>query len=307
MRQLPGLIVTTVSAYGGFGSRANYHAYELNAAHASGMTSLTPRFSPFPDLPPLKFGGHQAEIQGGLHAAIATLGAWWHRLETGHGQAVDVSEQECIAAMLSLSFLPYEGMHVTRLGGGTNVVPWGVFDCVDGQIFIICGDDEQWLRLLELMGNPQWGHDQLFNDRESRYQNQDALYALLNEWTRTQRTQELWREAQRRRIPAAPVNTMAAVYADQQLKSRNFFVPLPGLVGKDAAVQVPGIPMKSSAMRPRLGNPAPRIGEHNRQILAGPFPKKSAALNTPQNPGARRAGPLAGIRVADFSWVWAGP
>jgi crotonobetainyl-CoA:carnitine CoA-transferase CaiB-like acyl-CoA transferase len=302
----PALVVTTVSAYGGFGPRANYHAYELNAAHASGMASLTPRFSPFPDLPPLKFGGHQAELQGGLHAAIATLGAWWHRLETGRGQAVDVSEQECIAAMLSLSFLPYEGLHITRLGGGTNVVPWGVFDCCDGQIFLICGDDEQWLRLLELMDNPQWGHDQLFKDRESRYQNQDALYALLNDWTKTQRPQELWREAQRRRIPAAPVNTMAEVYADEQLKSRNFFVPLPGLVSNGAAVPVPRIPMKSTAMRPRPGNPAPRLDQHNRQLLAGLFPKKPAALIA-QNPGTQRSGPLAGIRVADFSWVWAGP
>jgi crotonobetainyl-CoA:carnitine CoA-transferase CaiB-like acyl-CoA transferase len=304
----PSLVVTAISAYGGFGPRANYHAYELNAAHASGMTSLTPRFSPFPDLPPLKFGGHQAEIQGGLHAAIATLGAWWHRLETGRGQAIDVSEQECIAAMLSLSFLPYEGLHVTRLGGGTNVVPWGVFDCIDGQVFIICGDDEQWLRLVELMGDPEWGHDELFKDRESRYQNQDALYALLNEWTKTQRMQELWREAQRRRIPAAPVNTMADVYADEQLKSRNFFVSLPGLVCNGAAVRVPGIPMKSTAMVPRLSNLAPGLGEHHhREILAGLPPKSPGTSLTPKNLEPQRSGPLAGVRVADFSWVWAGP
>jgi crotonobetainyl-CoA:carnitine CoA-transferase CaiB-like acyl-CoA transferase len=303
----PGLIVTAVSAYGGFGPRANYHAYELNAAHASGMASLTPRFSPFPDLAPLKFAGHQAEIQGGLHAAIATLGAWRHRLKTGQGQAVDVSEQECIAAMLSLSFLPYEGLHVTRLSGGTNVVPWGVFDCRDGQIFLICGDNEQWLRLVELMGNPEWGHDQLFKERESRYQHQDALYALLNEWTKTQRTQELWREAQRRRIPAAPVNTMAQVCGDDQLRARNFFVPLPGSDPDDAPVTVPGIPMKSTAMTPRLSNPAPRLGEHNREILSGPLPKKRADAIAPKKPERPDAGPLAGVRVADFSWVWAGP
>jgi crotonobetainyl-CoA:carnitine CoA-transferase CaiB-like acyl-CoA transferase len=93
---------------------------------------------------------------------------------------------------------------------------------------------------------------------------------------------------------------MAEVYADEQLKTRNFFVPLPGLMRNGAAVPVPGIPMKSAAMRPRLGKPAPRIGEHNHQILAGPLPGKSAALSTLQNPGGRRAGPLAGIRVADF-------
>jgi crotonobetainyl-CoA:carnitine CoA-transferase CaiB-like acyl-CoA transferase len=305
--RFPGLIVATLSAYGGAGPRAHYHAYELNAAHASGMASLTPRFSPFPDLPPLKFAGHQAELQGGLQASIATMGAWWYRRQTGHGQAIDVSEQECIAAMLSLSFLPYEGMHITRLGGGTNVVPWGVFDCADGQIFLICGDDGQWMRLVDLMGDPEWGHDPLFGDRESRYQNQEALYALLNEWTKTQRMQELWREAQRRRIPAAPVNTMAAVYADEQLKSRDFFVALPGADRKGAPNMAPGIPMKSASMVPRFDRPAPRLGEHNRQLLDGSRQQKRAQVAPPLTSRSADAGPLAGIRVADFSWVWAGP
>jgi len=302
-----GLVVTAVSAYGGFGPHANYHAYELNAAHASGMASLTPRFSPFPDLPPLKFAGHQAEIQGGVHAAIATLGAWWYRLKTGRGQAIDVSQQECIAAMLSLSFLPYEGLRITRLGGGTNVVPWAVCDCADGQIFLICGDDEQWMRLVKLMGDPEWGHNELFKDRESRYQNQDALYALLNEWTKTQRTRELWRESQRHRIPAAPVNAMADVNADEQLKARNFFVPLPGLDRNGAAVAVPGMPMKSSAMTPRRGNPAPRLGEHQHQVLGAPTSQGRADTVASHQAEPAAVGPLAGVRVADFSWVWAGP
>ncbi len=303
----PGLVVTAISAYGGFGPRAHYHAYELQAAHGSGIASLTPRFSPFPDLPPLKFVGHQAELQGGLHAAFATLGAWWHRRRTGCGQAVDVSEQECIAAMLSLSFLPYEGRHVTRLGGGTNVVPWGVFDCRDGQIFLICGDDEQWMRLVELMGNPDWGRDDLFKHQEARYQNQDALYALIGEWTKTRDTRQLWREAQRRRIPAAPVNAMADVYGDEQLQARNFFIPLPGSDLNDGEVLAPGLPMKSDAMVPRLGGRAPRLGEHNRDIPRATPPKTRRDAIAPPTHDLSGAGPLAGIRVADFSWVWAGP
>jgi CoA:oxalate CoA-transferase len=46
--RFPALIVTAISAYGGFGPRANYHAYDLNAQHASGLAGLTPRF-PFPN------------------------------------------------------------------------------------------------------------------------------------------------------------------------------------------------------------------------------------------------------------------
>jgi len=305
--RFPALIVTAISAYGGFGPHANYHAYDLNAQHACGLAALTPRFSPFPELPPVKFCGHQAELHAGLHAAIATLGAYWHRLSSGTGQAIDVSEQECIAPMLSLSFLPYEGSHITRLGGRANVVPWGIYDCADGQVLFTCGDDGQWLRLVELMGNPEWGHDALFKDREARFENQDALNALLNEWTLTQRVEELWRESQRRRIPAAAVNTMAEMYADEQLQARNFFVPLPGLDRNGASVLVPGLPVKSSGMAWRFRNPAPRLAEHNRDILGDSLRAVHTDGPARAAPKPHSAGPLAGVRVLDFSWVWSGP
>ena len=59
---------------------------------------------------------------------------------------------------------------------------------------------------------------------------------------RTQPAQQLWRESQRRRIPAAPVNTMAEVYADEQLTGAQFFVPLPQRDRNAAPVLVPGTP-----------------------------------------------------------------
>ena len=306
-RTFPSLIVSAISAYGGSGPRAGYHAYELNAAHATGMAALTPRFSPYPNLPPLKFHGHQAELQAGVHAAIATLGALSHRLKSGAGQAIDVSEQECIAPMLSLTFLPYEGQHISRLGGRANVVPWGTYECADGDIIFTCGDDEQWLRLVDLMGNPEWGHDPLFKDREARFQHQDALNALLNEWTKAQSMRELWRESQRRRIPAAPVNTMAEVYADEHLKARHFFVPLPQRDRTATPVLVPGIPIKSDAMAWRFDQPAPRLGEHNQEIFANPSRAPRSDSSRTDSAKTSGDGPLAGVRVLDFSWVWSGP
>ncbi len=58
-----------------------------------------------PDLPPLKYFGAQAEFQAGLHAAMAALGAFWYRDKSGVGQAIEVSEQECMATMLDLSLV----------------------------------------------------------------------------------------------------------------------------------------------------------------------------------------------------------
>src|SRR5215467_12036489 len=94
------LIATSISIFGDYGPHANYKAYEMNAAHASGWAFLSPAASPYPNLPPLKCFGSQLDFQGGAHAAIASLGAYIFRLQSGKGQAVEVSEQECVAAML---------------------------------------------------------------------------------------------------------------------------------------------------------------------------------------------------------------
>ena len=52
--------------------------------------------------------------------------------------------------------------------------------------------------------------------------NADALNILIEQWTQERKTLDLFREAQAHRIPAAPVNTMANAYADEQLASRQF-------------------------------------------------------------------------------------
>jgi len=51
------------------------------------------------DLPPLKAFGQQAGFQGGVHAAVASLGALFTRFSDGLGQHLDVSIQECLMGM----------------------------------------------------------------------------------------------------------------------------------------------------------------------------------------------------------------
>src|SRR5713226_8674698 len=226
----PKLIVTSVSIYGDRGPHANWRGYELNASNAGGWAYLSPGASPYPELPPLKCFGSQGDFQGGVHAAIATLAAYVHRIKSGKGQAIDVSEQECVAGILEITV-----------------------------------EEDQWKRLVELMGNPEWANDDLFKDRLLRGQNMDALKALMSEWLAGWKVQDLYREAQKRRIPFAPVNTMQQLSENEHLSERKFFELLeqPGM----GTIKVPGMPSRYARTPWALRRPAPRLGEHNEEIF----------------------------------------
>jgi crotonobetainyl-CoA:carnitine CoA-transferase CaiB-like acyl-CoA transferase len=332
----PKLIITGISAYGDYGPRSAWRGYELNTIHAGGVAALAPLCSKRPDLPPLKLYGHQAEFQAANHAAFATLAAWFYRMRGGDGQVIEISAQECLAAMLELSFVyyTYMGVRTSRLGGRL-LGPWKIFDCRDGQILLACVEEHQWQSLVQLMGEPQWAKEEIFGDRLLRGRNSDALSLLMEDWFRRWDVTELFHACQQRRIPAAPVNQMADIFTDPHLRERNFFVSLP-LRDRAHRVEVPSFPFKASEMGWRLEHPAPRLGEQNEQ-----FPPRGAAgfslppsdawakelppgslphlTSLPTEQGRNRQdqvtgtmanaseGPLKGVRVLDFSWVWQGP
>ncbi|MGH8011480.1 MAG: CaiB/BaiF CoA transferase family protein [Candidatus Binataceae bacterium] len=262
----PRLIVTSISMFGASGPYSNYNGYELTASNAGGWAYLSPGASPYPELPPLKCFGSQTDFQGGAHAAITTLAAYMRRLKSGKGQAIDVSEQECITAMLEMNLMhyTYAGRETSRLGQRA-LGPWFIADCQDGKIFALAVEEDQWQRLVEFMGNPEWAKEELFRDRLSRAQNMDALKALMSEWIAGWKTQDLYREAQALRIPFAPVNTMQQLYESPHLAERGFFTEIeqPGM-GK---LKIPGMPSRYGQTPWAIRRPAPSLGEHNQEVF----------------------------------------
>ncbi len=311
----PELIVASVSAYGDSGPRANYRAYELNAFHASGAGSVNPLTSPYPELAPLRLFGSQAEFEGGLHAAMVTLAAIWDRLESGRGQAIDVSEQEALAATLESNFAlySYAGVESSRFRP-RRPGPWFIVEAADGYVLFSLLYENDWVRFVEWIGPRQWTADPLFKDTMSRGRNMAKLRPIIQEWARSWQVHELSAQARARNIPIVPLATMADVYRDEQLMAREFFAPLPARDAHGQALLAPGYPFKSTAAiwSPRQ-RPAPRLGEHNAAIASlmdsggdAPTPAASAAERRSEVELVQAHAPLAGVRVLDFMQLWVG-
>ena len=126
---------------------------------------------------PVKLFGHQADFQGGVHCAMVTLAAFFYRLNSGRGQVIDLSQQECLAPMIELNwpFYSYAGKEITRLGGRFNPQPADVFECADGKVLMTVYGDHIWRRFVEFMGNPDWARNEAYNDAFGRVHHGEAI------------------------------------------------------------------------------------------------------------------------------------
>ena len=205
---------------------------------------------------------------------------------------------------LNWPFYSYAGKEITRLGGRFNPQPADVFQCADGKVLLTVYGDHIWRRFVEFLGSPQWALDEKFNNAFGRFHDGAFLRDKVDQWTPQWKVADLCRELQKLPVPIEPVNTVADVYNDPHLRERRFFVPMPIEGGHD--VSVPGSPFRLLGVARENNRPAPRL-EHNDTVLDAsgverrPMPARSSVATPSDN------GPLAGVRVLDFSWVWAGP
>lgn len=263
----PRLVMTSITPYGTTGPNRNWRAEELTIWSAGGVCVLNGAGPDFPDLPPLKTFGSQAGFQGGVHGAVATMGAVLAQVRDGEGQHVDVSVQESIASQLELTFeyWPYMGLIATRLGR-KPIQPIESMQCKDGWIYLCCVEEHQWRGFVEVMGNPEWASEEIFADRIKRAENWEALKIFLEEYCSQHTVLELYKKAQEKRVPFAPVSTMGDLVNSEHLKARGFFVEIPHPVA--GSHLYPGAPLKYHATPWQIRMPAPTLGQHNEQIFS---------------------------------------
>jgi crotonobetainyl-CoA:carnitine CoA-transferase CaiB-like acyl-CoA transferase len=264
----PRLVMTSITPFGVTGPWRALRAEDLTVWSAGGVCVLNGAGPDHPELPPLNTFGNQAGFQGGVHGAVATMGAVMAQLRDGEGQHVDVSCQESIASQLELTFeyWPYMKLIPTRLGK-KPIQPLEAMQCKDGWIYVCCVEEHQWKAFVDVMGNPEWASEEIFGDRLKRGENWEALKIFLEEWVSQQTVLDLYEKAQARRVPFAPVSTMGDLLDSAHLKARGFFVEIAQPVA--GRHKYPGAPLKYGATPWAIRIPAPTLGQHNREIFGG--------------------------------------
>ncbi len=317
----PDLVAISITPFGLTGPYAGWKGYDLNAYH---LTACGSRYCGRPDAAPLEPGTFSAEFFAGFAAATWGLAAALGRDRVGGGQHLDVSSAEVVAALFTgaQNVGPYaqEGSYEKRSGVGMSLgAPASILPCADGHVWIVAVEKGQWLGLRRAMGDPEWARVELFDDLFERGRNRDILLQLIEEWTRRHDKQHIMEVCQANGCPATAVFTMEDLARQPHLRERG------AIIERDhprlGRVTTFGVPIRLSDGLPTDRPTAPLLGEHDAEIERSatgswqtprPEPPKPIRAASDASPAPRTAGigerlPLAGVRVVNFGWAWAGP
>ena len=264
----PGLILVSITYFGQDGPYAGYQGDDLVAQAMGGyLYAVTGSASQ----PPMGTALEQMEITAARNGAVAVMAALLRREQSGKGTHIDVSTMEAAASTPSGLIHPYTytGRNPHRGGSDGNVMDGMHLPTLDGEVTLTTAGTggrpmEAWAEFLEEPGLL----DPKFASRGGRMEHWEELHGLvapkLAQWTNL----DLMRETMARGLVIGLVQTPQQVVESPHLEERGFFVEMDH--ARAGPLKYPGSGFfidGENAMA--SARPAPRLGEHNVEILCG--------------------------------------
>lgn len=310
------LSLVSISPFGRGGPWSQRPATEFTLQAWCGSTAARGTM----DRPPIAAGGRLGEWLGGAYAAVAALTAYHGARRSGHGEHVDLSLFEVMALTMAPNQTVWESLAgQPSLFSRTLEIP-SIYEARDGYVGFCTITGQQWRDFLVLIERPDLRADESLAKWDERLRRVEEVNAFVRDWTKQHVVAEIIERAAALRVPVGAIGTGETVRQFDHFVARGAFVRHPGA---DFVQPRPPYRLSGAALRPLEA--APKLGEH-----AGTWqsldtrPEKMGATRderfhglaskvppfTPSSSpfsGPRIEGPLAGLRVIDFTAFWAGP
>jgi crotonobetainyl-CoA:carnitine CoA-transferase CaiB-like acyl-CoA transferase len=260
----PRLVYCSAHGYGQEGPLADRPAFDDIIQGSAGFVALEEATGGEARFVPTLVGDKTV----GLTMVYAVLAALVQRGTTGEGQAVEVPMLETMVAFVMAE----------HLGGLTFEPPMGPpgysrvlaterrpHPTSDGHICILPYTDRHWRDFFRIAGRPELADDPRVVDAPTRSRHVAALYALIADCVAGQKTEYWLERLTAADIPCGPVNALADLPLDPHLAAVDFF-PLVDHPS-EGRIRMVRPPVRFGAGACELRRPAPRLGEHTREIL----------------------------------------
>ncbi len=264
----PRLVVLRVSGYGQTGPYRRRGAFDRTASAFGGSLYVTG----YPEMPPIRSGYATADYMAAYAGVFAvTTALYWRDQRGGPGQVIDLALYAPTLRASEASIpLYHRAGHVRERGGDRNpyIVPSSSFATADGRWVVLSANTEVlWRRLAAVIGASELVDDERFATLAARCEHADELYAILEDWTRVRTAAEIVRACDEAQVPAAAVNSIADVFADPHVRSREDIVVVDD--ERVGPVAVAGVVPKLSVTPGRIDHLGEGLGESTDEVLGG--------------------------------------
>ncbi len=262
------LVLLRMPAIGADGPERNYLGFGSTLEMLSGITNLTG----YQGGPPMKSGFWYGDPIAGVHAAAAVMMALFEREATGTGQIVEVAQIETLTCFAADAVLQYaaNGELYDRMGNRDLIAaPQGCYPAREDDTWITLSvrTEAQWRALAELIERPEWTTDPSLVTADGRRLRADDIDDAITSWTRGRSQDAAARELEAADIVAAPVYSNRQIFEDEHVRARGFFEEV---AHPEAGVhEYPASAWLLDGKRLLSRRPAPLLGQHNREVLAG--------------------------------------
>ena len=260
----PRIILGSISGFGQDGPYGQRGGVDQIAQGLGGMMSVTG----LPDQGPVRAGVAISDITAGLQLAIGILTALHERQRTGKGRWVHTSLLESMVGMLDFQAArwtvagenpPQEGNDHPTLG------PMGMYKTRDGYINLAASGGRLWEAFCHELGVDNWLEDPRFSTVASRRTNKTELNQLIEELLDGDTSENWVLRLNAVGVPCGPVNTVAEVFDDPQVKYLEIAKPVEHPVSGHIEILKNATNIEGVSSDIRM--PSPLKGEHSRELL----------------------------------------
>ncbi len=260
------LVYAAITGFGEQGPMAEQRAYDPIIQALSGIVSLQESGE--------LLGQTICDKTTGLTASQAVTAALVQAARTGEGQLVEVSMLEAALGFLSCDAfwrIAAAGRELSYPDFKRVYIPW---ETKDGQIVLVILADKEFNGLVEEFEVQHLLEDARFGSMQNRFAHWDELVESLKPIFTRQNSDEILQRLWRADVPAAPINTMAQLPDNEQIKATGMIdYAEHSVAGKYTRVAMAA----NFSSQPQVPyQEAPKLGEHSREVLT------SAGLNKEQ-------------------------
>ncbi|KWV59075.1 acyl-CoA transferase [Bradyrhizobium macuxiense] len=259
----PRLIYVSISGVGEDGPYAKKRVYDPIVQALSGFCDV--QAQPVTNRPQM-IRTIVADKTTAVYAAQAITAALYAREKSGRGQHIQVAMLDAMIAYLwPEGMMQYTVVGREQTTSDPNDRPDLVFQTSDG--YLTCGtiSDSEWQGFCEATGDPELANDARFATPAARSVNATARINRMQDYIRKHTTAEWLARLDAADVPCAPILRRGEIIANEQVVARGLIAELeqPGV----GTVRQPKPAARFDVDAAAIGGPAPRVGQHTREVL----------------------------------------